>query len=268
MKKFIIVILSAGVVLSLGLSSCNKDRGEKPTLPPQESMVQDLSLPHGNKTMHGTDSDTAYTDAAVRVGVWNVILFVGLAVPVGTFLRAFAHDATWSNADDAWRWKYAVGVGLLTYDVKLLGNIESDSAHWQMYVTHDGDYEDFFWYQGWSQVNGLGGRWIMYESPTKSNELLGIYWEKNTLDNTVSIKYQNICPPSIAPHGANNGGYIYYGTSSGTYNRFYHIYNASNHNLAEIEWNFGDERGRIKDSIYYNGNWACWDESQVDCNCP
>ena len=137
-----------------------------------------------------------------------------------------------------------------------------------MYVTHDGDFEDFLWYQGWSQVNDLGGRWVMYESPTKTNELLGIYWAKNTSDNTVSIRYQNICPPSVAPYGDDNGGYIYYGTSTGAYNRFYHIYNASNGNLAEIEWNFGDERGRIRDSIKYGNQWACWDESQQDCDCP
>jgi hypothetical protein len=137
-----------------------------------------------------------------------------------------------------------------------------------MYVTHDGDYEDFLWYQGWSQINDLGGRWVMYESPTKTNELLGIYWQKNTGDNTVSITYKNICPPSIAPHGDNYGGYISYGTSSGTYNRFYKIYNASNQNLAEIEWNFGDERGRIRDSLTYANTWACWDEVQQDCDCP
>jgi hypothetical protein len=262
MKRYISLFLIAGVLLSLGLSSCKKNRGDKPVLPPKESMVQNLKIVDGGKkVMEGTNSDTAYTDAAVKVGVWNTILFIGLAVPVCTFLEAFNHECTWSSGDEAWRWKYSTMVGLLTYDVKLLGKVEGDSAHWRMYITHEGDYEDFLWYQGWSQLNDLGGRWVMYESPTKTNELLGIYWEKNTVDNTVSIMYKNICPTWISPFGNGSGGYIYYGTSVNTYNRFYTIYDAVNDNETNIEWNFGDERGRIVDSIKYNNVWKC-------CNCP
>jgi hypothetical protein len=268
MKKFTSLFLLAAILLGVSLSSCKKNRGDKPVLPPKESMVQDLTLPGGgSKTMNGINSDSAYTDASIRVGVWNTVLFIGLVVPVGTFLEAFNHDPSWSNSDDAWRWKYSVPLGLLTYDCKLLGKVEGDSVHWRMYVTHDGDFEDFFWYEGYSQVNDLGGRWVMYESPTKTNELLGIYWSKNTSDNTISITYKNICPEAISPYGNNNGGYISYGTQVGAYNRFYTIYNKSYHNLTNIEWNFGDERGRIKDSITYNNNWVCWDESQQDCGC-
>lgn len=263
--KQIIALFMVGIfILGLGLSSCKK-KDPKPTLPPRESMVQDLSIGGGSKSMDSTQS--VYNDAAFRVGVWNLVLFVTLVVPVTTFGEAFSYDASWENDIDAWVWSYQKGVGLKTYDCELQAYAEGDSVHWKMYVSHDTDFSDFLWYEGWSEINNNGGRWVMYESPTKTNELLAINWSKNNIDNTVYITYTNVCPSTITPHGTNNGSYISYGTQTGAYNRFYTIHNEADSNTTYIEWNFGDETGRIKDTKTYNDVWYCWDENQYECDC-
>ena len=60
--------------------------------------------------------------------------------------------------------------------------------------------------------------------------------------STGDIKYTN-----IIPGGAENGGYIYYGTQTGDMTRFYDIFNKGQDNLTEIEWNHTDYHGHVKD---------------------
>jgi hypothetical protein len=267
MKKSILFLVIAVLSCQLLTVSCKKNEGPKPTLPPKESMVQDLKLGNHSKALSATASDTAWTDASIRVGVWNVILFVTLAIPVGSFVKAFEYSPKWDKNLKAWVWKYDFPVGLLKYDAELQGKVNGDSTEWKMYLTHDNDFQDFLWYEGWSNVNDKGGRWILYESPTKTNQLLGIYWSKNLTDNTATITYRNICPPSVSPYGSGNGGYISYGTQTGEFDRFYTIYESGTNNTAKILWNYNDEHGRITDTIRYHSVWRCWDQAQQDVNC-
>lgn len=79
------------------------------------------------------------------------------------------------------------------------------------------------------------------------------------------MKYTNVIPDH-----ENNGGYIYYGsTTDDDYDRFYHIYNATNTDLTEINWHHLDEDGRIRGPHFYgDDDWRCWDESLDDIECP
>lgn len=266
MKKTLLFILLAAFTSLLIMPSCKKDKGPEPKLPPKESMIQALTLGE-NKALAQTQSDTAFADASLRVGVWNTILFVGLAVPVGTFLKAFENSPKWDKNKKVYVWSYPVYYGLLTYQAKLEGVVDGDSSRWKMYISHENDFQDFLWYEGASHTGDLGGRWILNESPEKNNPLLHILWSRNNLNSTVAIKYTNICPPGIAPYGEGNGSYISYGSMNGEYDRFYIIYSSNPQNQAEIEWSTVDEHGHIRDQMKYNNVWHCWDQSQQDMIC-
>jgi hypothetical protein len=99
-----------------------------------------------------------------------------------------------------------------------------------------------------------------YEGP-----FLQIDWHRYISTQTGDIKYTNVIPGD-----AENGGYIFYGsTTDEEYDRFYNIYNKGQDNLAEIEWNFTNKNGRVKDEHFYlDADWHCWDSNFNDIDCP
>jgi len=109
------------------------------------------------------------------------------------------------------------------------------------------------------------GTWTVNRNPTQTNPFLRIDWHRNPSDSTGDLKYTNVIPSD-----AENGAYIFYGALATTgYDRFYHIYDIAQDNLAEIEWNYPDGNGRVKDQQYYgDSNWHCWNTVLDDIDCP
>ena len=136
-----------------------------------------------------------------------------------------------------------------------LHGIVTDSVTWEMYITKEGEFEDFLWYFGKCDFLATGGYWILHKNPTNDVPLLQIDWERNYLDSTGSIKYTN-----VEPGGAENGGYIHYGlTLDEPYNAYYDIYNKGQDNLVEIEWNKLTKDGRVKNQQWFKDTeWHCW----------
>ncbi|MFH2094125.1 MAG: hypothetical protein ABIJ16_00390, partial [Bacteroidota bacterium] len=123
-----------------------------------------------------------------------------------------------------------------------------------------------------SHTSQSGGYWILNESKTQQTPLLKISWAKNS-DGSSFIKYTNVAAAS-STHYKNRGEYIMYGTeSSGEYDRFYDILLIDDivttvSNLTEIEWNFTDKHGRVKDPKHFNDSeWHCWDHFLNDVAC-
>ena len=53
------------------------------------------------------------------------------------------------------------------------------------------------------------------------------------------------------------------------FNRYYHLYNAENSNLTEIQWSSVNYDGRVKDAAYFgHENWNCWATNLMDVVCP
>lgn len=49
---------------------------------------------------------------------------------------------------------------------------------------------------------------------------------------------------------------------------YYTIYNASNTNKIDIEWNRSSKNGRVRDlNKYATLNWQCWDNTLHDATC-
>lgn len=263
---FIIIIL----VAAIAQQGCKKDHGDKPQLPPSSGFVMNFSDIDSTKVpetlkITGIDSVADYSNyvfAAGNVGIWNFIITVGLAVPVSSFLNSFHYEAQWSNPDNAWLWNYDYTLGYDTYSAELQASVTGAQVHWEMYISKASGFQNFLWYEGDSKLDNTEGTWTLYDNPTSNTELLGILWHNN---GTADIIYTN-----IIPGGAENGGYISYGTTNNPdYNAFYDIYNKGKDNHTNIEWNQTYKNGRVKDSLHFgNNDWHCWDMDFVNTVCP
>ena len=138
MKKILtltfILILTAG-----SFSSCKKNNGNPPTLPPPESMTIDFS----NFTSAKKGSDILYDQkginnsnwefSAAAAGIWNIILTINLAVPVSSFRLAVNQDPVFLE-NKTWQWSYNVSVFGVSYKARLTGQIMTNDIKWTMYI--------------------------------------------------------------------------------------------------------------------------------------
>jgi len=244
---------------------------EAPEIPPRTSMLMDFdnfSTPQC-AAIPGTDAFTPLTNqhwgwAALNAVVWEVIITVGLAIPVASFVESFNHEPELQE-DGAFLWSYTVTVGSNVYTAELYGRFGGIGTQWEMYITKTGEYTDFLWYKGEADILLTSGWWLMYESPESPNELLNITWNRYPESQTGDIRYTNVEPGS-----EDNGGYIFYGTQTGeTYNAFYDIYDVGIDNHIDVEWHQENANGRVRDPRHFgDDDWHCWDENLDDVECP
>jgi hypothetical protein len=211
--------------------------GQAPDLPPEYSFIMDFNdFPQESSEsgLPGTSLDALTQEnfgwSAFHVGAWSTIIGVGMIVPVAAFVESFNHDPV--QADDGkWQWSYDVTVNPSTevqYTCKLVGWVEDGNVFWEMYISKEGEFTEFMWYSGTHNLPATEGTWTMYQSPSEPNPWLGIEWHHTVSTNTGDLKYTN-----IVPGGAENGGYIFYGSDTDMdYDRFYQIYNKGADNLT------------------------------------
>ena len=269
MKKMNLKNLLTVIVLIAFLASmttgCKKKDEPAPLIPGIETFkinFDDFGTA-SDTTSKGTKDVMSYQNwghSFANVAIWNIIITVGLAVPVASFAEAFYHEAVYDSGDETWTWTYNFNAGGL-HTAELTGYMTGDSVNWEMRI------DDFLWYYGKSHENRTGGYWILNESKLVPTALLKIAWSNDGSGNA-SISYTNIAP-STSTHYAEHGGYIWYGATSETdFNRFYNIYNKGQDNLIEIEWNFANHNGHVKDSAKFGDeNWHCWDTNLLDVTC-
>lgn len=202
--------------------------------------------------------------AALNVGFWNLVGFLGLAVPVASFVESVKQTPI-KQPDNSWVWTYSITVQNITYTAELHGRYIASGVRWDMYITKQNEYTDFLWYYGESDLDNTQGYWVLKEKPSKPNDLLRIDWHRNPSDETGDIKYTN-----IVPGGVENGGYISFTVSKDEpYNHSYTLYNKGENETTYIEWNNTTKAGRVKDSVHFgDSNWHCWDSNLNNTVCP
>ena len=263
-KKFSLLFMLIAFSSTLFLSSCKKEEtGDPPDVPPEGAFVMDYSSFKENGNKVGDATYLNWTRSVVHVGVWNVILTVGLAVPVAVYVEALKQTPQ-HHSGKTWLWEYTVKVGLQTYTAQLYGIKDDSEVKWEMYISQEGGFQEFLWYTGTHNLDVTEGQWILRESPTKDHDFLQIDWKRNHTDSTTTITYTN-----IIPGGAENGGYIAFSNQeSGDLDAFYDIYNKGKDELTEIEWNTDELFGRIKaPHLYFDEVWHCWSSAQEDIVC-
>jgi hypothetical protein len=264
---------------------------EPPQLPPASSFIIDFSdflspdnssfnpgaaepdLQYVSFTPNGDDlptPDPAQGDqqnwgfAALNVGFWNALLFVGLVIPVAAFVESFNHSPE-QQPDYTWVWSYDVPVNNVVYTAELHGRFIDNGVRWEMYLSKEGEYSDFQWYYGESDLPATEGFWILKNNPTDPTDLLRIDWHRDIADGTSDISYTN-----IVPGGPENGGYILYEVTTETPNdRKYEIFNKGKDNTTYIEWDSMTDAGGVKDEQHFSDSeWHCWDDEHRDSECP
>jgi hypothetical protein len=205
-----------------------------------------------------------WTFAALNVGFWNLAGFLGLAIPVASFVESVKQTPV-RQPDNSWVWKYSITVHAITYTAELHGKYINSGVRWDMYITKQNEYTDFLWYYGESDSGSTQGYWILKNKPSDPKDLLRMDWHRNPADDTGDIKYTN-----IVPGGLDNGGYIWFRvTRDDVRNRSYTIFNKARNETTYIEWNSTTRAGRVKDTVHFgNGDWHCWDSSLKDTVCP
>ncbi|MGD0753993.1 MAG: hypothetical protein ABR927_02945 [Bacteroidales bacterium] len=269
MKKIFPLVLIL-ILLTGFLTSCKKDKGEPPVLPPQESMIIDFSnfvstsksedLTPGQK---GTENSN-WEYAATVAGVWNLIINTTLAVPVAAF-KAAVNQTPGYLSSKTWQWTYEVTASNTTYKARLVGVIGSSEVQWKMYITGDGtdSFPEFLWFEGTSKIDGTGGQWILNQNALTPVAFLQIDWTK-TATTVGYVKY------TYVKNDAFLNSYIEYGLTSNVLNAYYtiHYYNGVKFSDVNIEWNTTSNNGHVK-SVDYLGdlNWYCWDSNKVNTVC-
>ncbi len=280
------------VLITVLISGCAGNSSpantEPPKIPPQSTFVMDFSdfsqsqssfdmnqnstafmvslypLPISSVTTANALGDHSnWTFAALNVGFWNLVGFIGLAIPVTAFVESIKQTPV-KQPDGSWIWTYSITVVGTTYTAELHGKYVSSGVRWDMYITKENEYTDFLWYYGESDSNNTKGYWVLKDKPSNPNDLLRIDWHRNPVNETGVIKYTN-----IVPGGTENGGYISFELSQvETYNRAYVIFNKSKNETTYIEWSSTNKAGRVKDSVHFkDSNWHCWDSNLNNVTC-
>jgi hypothetical protein len=264
MKKALSLSL---IAILLFVSGCKKDKGDPPVLPPAESMTIDFSnfdVQTKGEVSKGT-ANSNWDFAAFAAGTFRLIIGSTLIVPVTAFHVAIDQTPTYVS-DKNWQWTYNTTVASVTYKARLTALIRATDVEWKMYLTKEGAYTDFLWFEGTSKTDGTGGQWILYKSNAEPVKILQIDWTKTgSAMGTIRYTY-------IKAGDTFKDSYIDYGlTSNTTFNAFYKIHffntNASKFSDVDVEWNTTNHSGRIKCSDYLNGTWFCWDQSRINSVC-
>ena len=275
MKRFHHTFLAFGLALLVGFGlTCSKDTTEPletpPALLPASSFIMDFgSFPGGGEALAKSGKVLLQTKAnwgwaATNVLVWNTVLFVNLAVPVAAFYASFQHEPYKEN-DGSWSWAYGFTAQNTQYTAKLNLSLDNNLAHWKMYITKEGEFNGFLWYEGEGDLGYSHGTWTLYKNPASPVPYIGMEWNRNPQDETGDIRYTN-----INDEDPNKGSYIHYGTMAGSrYDTYYTIYHKTLDNYTYIEWDLTTKVGRVSDLNHFETEeWYCWDEMLYDTECP
>jgi hypothetical protein len=134
-------------------------------------------------------------------------------------------------------------------------------VRWEMYISKQGEYTDFLWYYGESNLPATEGFWILKNKPSDPTDFIRIDWERDLAEGTHDIRYTN-----IVPGGPENGGYIWHGVTAGErFNHFVELFNKGQNNHTYIAWNSTTKEGRVKDANRFGNNeWHYWDSNHID----
>ena len=252
--------------------SCEDDKttnpqDQAPTIPPQTSMIINFDEFPDTSSIGAMDYQVVakrnWSWAAGHIAVWNSVLTLTLAIPVAAFVEAFNHQPI-KQSDGSWLWQYNITVQEALYTAKLNGKTVAEGVEWKMLLTKEGEYTDFEWFTGFSNLPASEGTWMLNKDPNSPSAFLSIEWNRNTQEETADVKYT-----LLSPALPQDGSYIFYGkTNEVPLNRFYQIFKAESNNVIDIKWSYESYFGRVKDSIYFEDtNWHCWDDRLDDTDC-
>ncbi len=202
--------------------------------------------------------------AATSATIWNVIISINLAIPVASFAASFNNEPT-LGPDGVWSWTYDFTAAGLLHSAELQGQINGANVTWNMFISREGDYTDFNWFTGTSNILATEGSWMLNRNPDNPAPYIEITYNLNEDDGTGDIQYTN-----VVPGDADNGGFVFFGISNEEpFDANYQIYRKAADETTDIEWSRDTKDGRVKDASFFGDDeYRCWDEALTDIECP
>jgi hypothetical protein len=281
MKKLLFLILLL-IHSSWFFTSCKKDNGVAPELPPLESMIIDFSnFESGKKStelfseIKGVEN-SSWEFAATVAGYWRSIITLSLAVPITSFKLAVDNDPVFIG-NNTWQWSYNANIIVnqvsVTYKTRLTGEIKETDVLWKMNVSKEGTgaFTEFVWFEGTTAIDGTGGEWTFNHSSQYPEALLKIVWTKSgTSVGTIKYTYMREKNNSRTSDPFKDS-YIEYSETNASLNAKYliHYFNGLSFSDVEVQWNRTSHNGKLKAPTYFgNTNWYCWNEQLINVTCP
>lgn len=272
MKRNGIILIGLLVALSAFISSCSDDSetnpGEAPSLPPQGSLSANLGNFPQNEGGRAVYAKDYFGFAAVNVGFWQTVLGASLVIPATAFDEAFDHSFTYLEDQGKWKSEYTVNVNGKSLTAQLFADRDDDGEEvkWEMYLSLEGQYEDFLWFTGESRTDNTGGEWTLYGGPGEPREVLEIEWERED-GAPVQSKYVLIDEQSDR-----SGSFIAYGeTDEAGFSHYYEVSvesDSAEDYDATIYFNETTKEGRVKSESHYgDADWRCWDANFENTTC-
>jgi hypothetical protein len=248
--------------------SCSEDdgninQGTQPELPPQSSMAPDFSNFSNNENAR-VEATENWIYAAANVGIYSAILYANLVVPVSAFQLAVDQTPTFNSDANLWIWTYNADIpNKGNYNVRLTASVDSQEVDWTGYISLDGSFEDFVWFEGKSNLSADAGSWVLYESPNTPTEWLSVQWTKNDSEGAANSSF------TIEKEGDyKNSSISYSAESNATLDRSVTIVDTKNSNTIETSWRSTTSEGRVKSQLKYGDElFHCWDGSLSDTAC-
>ena len=273
MKTFSKKLFSALIACLIVFSSCSEDNGESnptaPQLPPQQSMSANMggfpSNGEGSAANSG-EARTHFNFAAGNVLFWQTLINVQLAIPVAAFQEAFNHSFEYLDSDGIWKSEYDVSVANKSMTATLYADRSGNQIEWEMYLSLPGEFDNFLWFSGESNLDNSGGTWVLYRSPSEPRAALQIDWQKEN-DATIKSTYT-----LIDTQADKSGSFIEFGLSSeAAFTHYYEVSvksESSEDYDALIYYNQETRIGSVTSVSYFGDNdKRCWNSSLENTDC-
>ncbi|MBS0012186.1 MAG: hypothetical protein KFF49_12300 [Bacteroidales bacterium] len=269
MKKSSIIYRSLILLLIASLTvintSCKGDKpGEKPQLPPQESLLMDFSDFDERPDLKG--KGTTYNNfvySFLNVAFWHTVTTASLALPATAYVQLLNQNAMYLG-DNSWQWSYTVTYEQTVYVASLTSKRLSDEEFSiELVIALESNPEaGFKWIDGIVRYDHTSASYNVYKNAASPVKVIEIDWTYLEL-NTSSLTYTY-----VEPGQDETGSSITFGKDpSLEYNAWYTISLSSE--TIEIEWDMATKAGRVRNQAYFLDNeWHCWDASLVDIDCP
>jgi hypothetical protein len=247
------VMLASMMLFSI---SCDKEPvGDRPDLPPMESLVMDFSAfdqqPGGVKSSAFTYEN--FLHAYFSVVFWNVASTATLAVPVAAYAHALNQDAVYLG-ENTWEWSFDFSLQGVSYEAKLTGaRLNNEEFSMEMVISMSGSPgASMKWFDGVVRYDHTHASWNLYGE--QGVRLLEAEWNKDYESDASDLTYTY-----VEPGQEETGSFISYARVPGeVYDASYTISLSGGEVL--IEWNTTTLEGRVKDSTGFGDNeWHCWD---------
>ena len=269
--------LAICALLVIQLIGCGEDEdgnvdesvaAEAPPLPPDESMMVDLSA--FEQGAEGSPAAAAtyrnFTNAVARVGAVSSALVVAVTPPATLFAAARLQQPI-EQTDGSWVWTYSLLIDYVTFSARLTGHKKANATEWSMRISTDAPLRpiaDFEWFRGSSAASNMWGSWEFFDmlTPNEQNPTVKVDWSVTGVRGEANLTLENVDTRTTSIYA---GDILKYSVSDKIASMSYT--DASEDEVWDVIWNLDTGEGSITVPGYNDGGKACWNVLKQDVSC-